>query len=52
MQDSFQRYLIAALSGELGPQVKVAMETANTEETIEALQDLIGAFGGDDVWMV
>ncbi len=36
--------LIAALNGELGPQVKVAVETANTEETIEALQDLIGAW--------
>ena len=40
--------LVAALNGELGPQVKVAVEAANTEETIEALQDLIGAFGGDD----
>jgi len=36
--------LIAALNGELGPQVKVAVETANTEETMEALQDLIGAW--------
>ena len=41
--------LISALNGELGPQVKVAVEAANTEETMEALQDLIGAFGGDDI---
>jgi hypothetical protein len=35
----------AALNGELGEGVKAAVEHGNTEETISALQDLIGAFG-------
>jgi hypothetical protein len=37
--------LIAALNGELGESVKTAVEQGNTEEAIEALQDLMGAFG-------
>lgn len=37
--------LIAALNGELGEQVKLAVEQGNTEETIDALQDLMSAFG-------
>jgi hypothetical protein len=39
--------LVSALNGELGPQVKMAVEQGNTEEAIEALQDLLGAFGGE-----
>jgi hypothetical protein len=38
----------AALNGELGPQVQKAVEVGNTEETIEALQDLIGAFSAEN----
>ncbi len=34
----------AALNGELGNRVKAAVQDGNTEETISALQDLIGAF--------
>lgn len=40
--------LIAALNGELGPQVQVAVEAGNTEEAIGALQDLMGAFRSED----
>lgn len=36
--------IVAALNGELGPQVQVAVEEGNTEEAIHALQDLMGAF--------
>jgi hypothetical protein len=36
--------VIAALNGELGENVKVAVEAGNTEEAINALQDLMGAF--------
>lgn len=36
--------LCAMLNGELGQQVKVAVEQGNTQEAIEALQDLLGAF--------
>ena len=39
--------IISALNGELGPQVKVAVEQGDTEQAISALQDLLGAFGGD-----
>ena len=39
--------LVAALNGELGEGVKVAVEQGNTQEAIEALQDLMGTFGGD-----
>lgn len=39
--------IISALNGELGPQVKVAVEQGNTEEAISALQDLLGVFGGE-----
>jgi hypothetical protein len=35
----------AALNGELGSKIKQAVEQGSTEETIEALQDLIGMFG-------
>lgn len=34
----------AALNGELGERVQRAVDDGNTEETISALQDLIGAF--------
>lgn len=37
--------LKAALNGELGAKVKEAVEKGDTQETIEALQDLIGMFG-------
>ena len=36
--------LIAALNGELGPQVKSALSDGNTEEAREALSDLIDMF--------
>jgi hypothetical protein len=42
----------AALNGELGSKVKEAVEQGNTQNTIEALQavqDLIGMFGGEEV---
>jgi hypothetical protein len=39
--------LIAALNGELGENVKTAVEQGNTQEAIEALQDLLGAFASD-----
>lgn len=41
--------LIAALNGELGAQVKAAVTDGNTEEAIDALQDLLGQFGGQEV---
>ena len=41
-------FVVAALNGELGPQVQAAVQDGNTEETIDALQDLIGAFGGEE----
>lgn len=37
--------LTSILNGELGPQVQKAVETGNTAEAIDALQDLLGAFG-------
>lgn len=39
--------LTSILNGELGPKLQAAVETGNTEETIDALQDLLGAFGSD-----
>ncbi len=39
--------LVAALNGELGATLQKAVENGNTEEAIEALQDLMGAFSGD-----
>lgn len=41
--------LVAALNGEMGPQVKAAFDQGNTDEAVEALQDLIGQFGGQEV---
>jgi hypothetical protein len=38
--------IIAALNGELGESVKVAVEQGNTDDAINALQDLMGAFAG------
>lgn len=38
----------AALNGELGGKVQQAVADGNTEETISALQDLIGAFSDED----
>ena len=40
--------MTSILLGELGPQVQKAVQTGNTEETLDALKDLLGAFGGDD----
>jgi hypothetical protein len=40
--------IAAALLGELGPQVKAAVSDGNTEEAIDALKDVLGAFGGAD----
>lgn len=37
----------AALNGELGERVQAAVVAGNQAETMEALQDLIGAWGGD-----
>jgi hypothetical protein len=37
--------IISALMGELGPQVAAAVSDGNTEETIDALKDLLSAFG-------
>ena len=34
----------AALNGELGERVQVAVQDGNTAEAISALQDLLGAF--------
>ena len=39
--------LISAVNGELGPQVQAAVEEGNTDEAIDALKDLLGAFGSD-----
>lgn len=41
--------LIAALNGELGGQVQSLVErgAANTEEAMDALHDLLGAFRGE-----
>ena len=36
--------IAAAVLGELGPQVQAAVSDGNTEEAIDALQDLLGAF--------
>ena len=36
--------LTVALNGELGDRVQKAVASGNTEEAIDALQDLIGAF--------
>lgn len=41
-------FIVAAVNGELGPQVQAAVVDGNTEEAIDALQDLLGAFGGSD----
>lgn len=38
----------AALNGEMGERVKVAVQDGNTEEAISALQDLMGVFGADN----
>lgn len=38
----------SALAGELGPQVKAAVISGDTEKTMEALGDLLGAFGAED----
>jgi hypothetical protein len=35
----------AVLNGDLGTQFEQAVKAGNTEEAIEALQDLLGAFG-------
>lgn len=36
--------LISALNGELGPQVQEAVEKGNTQEAVDALQDLMSMF--------
>lgn len=41
-------FIVAAINGELGPQVQAAVVDGNTEQTIDALQDLLGAFGGEE----
>lgn len=38
-------FIVAAVNGELGPQVQKAVSDGNTAEAIDALQDLLGAFG-------
>lgn len=40
-----KQLIISALMGELGPQVAAAVSDGNTEETIDALKDLLSAFG-------
>jgi len=37
--------LVAALNGELGERVAVAVKDGNTEEAMDALHDLLSAFG-------
>lgn len=39
--------LVAALNGELGEGVKVAMKAGDTEKAIDALKDLLGAWGDE-----
>jgi len=39
--------LISAVNGELGPQVQAAVEEGNTAEAMDALHDLLSAFGSD-----
>ncbi len=39
--------IISILLGELGPQVQAAVIDGNTNEAIDALQDLLGAFGSE-----
>ena len=41
--------LTAALNGELGEGVQVAIQQGDTEKAHDALRDLLGAFGGDDI---
>jgi hypothetical protein len=41
-------FIIAAVNGELGPQVQAAVVDGNTEEALDALHDLLGAFGASD----
>jgi len=41
-------FIVAAVNGELGPQVQAAVADGNTEQAIDALQDLLGAFGSDE----
>jgi hypothetical protein len=41
-------FIVAAVNGELGAQVQKAVSDGNTAEAIDALQDLLGAFGGDE----
>lgn len=41
--------LLAALNGELGERVAVAVKDGNTADAIDALQDLLGVFGGEDI---
>lgn len=38
--------IIAALNGELGEGVQVAVQQGSTDDAIDALQDLMGAFAG------
>ena len=39
----------SALAGELGPQVQAAVSSGDTERTMEALKDVLGAFANDDI---
>lgn len=39
----------SALAGELGGQVQAAVQAGDTEKAMEALGDLLGAFGGDEI---
>jgi hypothetical protein len=39
----------SALAGELGAQVQEAVRSGDTVKTMAALQDVLGAFGGDDI---
>jgi len=41
-------FIVAAVNGEMGPLVQAAVAEGNTAEAIDALQDLLGAFSGDD----
>lgn len=41
-------FIVAAVNGELGPLVQAAVADGNTDEALEALSDLLGAFGGSD----
>jgi hypothetical protein len=41
--------MVAILNGEVGPVVQAAVVDGNTNEAIDALQDLVGGWGGDEV---